>query len=176
MLLLRSLMIFASSSGDHFGCFLAGDSDGWAWALDTLFAGMNDDAATELVEWFAFSLLGFSNSEIFRVADIERGNCWPLWWRQLSWSSGLFVGALLGVLIEDLGTACFGNWNVVNFSCARRCETSIHVFKRGDWRYGWLTELLFLTVMSHQRTIRDDNGRWSGFPFPHIWVGFWVSR
>lgn len=88
----RSSMIFASSSGDHFDCFLAGDSDGCGCPLDSRFAGTDDggagcgtkpgvdttllgteadrdDAATDLTEWFSSSSLGFSNNEISTVAD-----------------------------------------------------------------------------------------------------------
>jgi hypothetical protein len=94
----RSSMIFASSSGDHFDCFLAGDSDGWAWPLDSLLAGTadagggcgarpgvdttlrgteieRDDSAAELVvEWLSSSSLGFSNNEISTVVECERWN------------------------------------------------------------------------------------------------------
>ena len=35
-------MIFASSSGDHFDCFFAGDWMGWSWLEDSRLAGTAD--------------------------------------------------------------------------------------------------------------------------------------
>lgn len=41
----RSSMILASSSGDHFDCFLAGDSEGWTGVFERRFAGMQEVGA-----------------------------------------------------------------------------------------------------------------------------------
>lgn len=94
----RSSMILASSSGDHFDCFLAGDSEGWAWLPERRFAGMeevgggcgvrpgvdttlrgteaerDDGGAEGRVAWWSSSSLGLSSNEISTVADWEREN------------------------------------------------------------------------------------------------------
>jgi hypothetical protein len=93
----RSSMILASSSGDHLDCFLAGDSEGWAWVLERRFAGMEagagwgarpgvdttlrgaeaerEDGGPEVRvewEWWSSSSLGLSsNDEISTVVDGE---------------------------------------------------------------------------------------------------------